>query len=415
MRIYVFLEYYPSPYKSYFDTQFDLFVRAGHELSIFAFGKHQVSKKNKAIRLGLNEKVTYVPNTLKSHPKFMGAILRAVLENPPLAFTRTTRNSLFQSGIKKGIYAFSRASLLPSKPPDICLVHNLIALTRFDFIAKIYPEAPLVLYYHGGELPGVPKLSATKTRNAFSIPDKVFTNTEFSRTQAIARGCDPNKITLHPIGFDMEEFPPLRFKQRKPGTPVEIISVGRLSEEKGIEYAMHALSLIKKDAVFPFRYKIVGKGPSEIALRNLSRDIGIDDYVKFCGQIEDRLLLYRMIAEADILLLPSIPIGYCAETQACSVQEAMMLGTLVLTTDCGGIKESIPIEMMPYNVRPRDPDGIAIKLVEMNALPIEEKIELSTTCREFVQRHYKMEDLNRSILKCAKNRQPANLHETNAN
>ena len=41
MKLLAITEHFPSPYKAYHYVQFDHFLREGHELDVYAFGKHE--------------------------------------------------------------------------------------------------------------------------------------------------------------------------------------------------------------------------------------------------------------------------------------------------------------------------------------------------------------------------------------
>ena len=59
MLIYAFLEHYPSPYKPYFDSQFEQFLRDGHELRNFAFEISPGPIPDKVRALGADHVILY--------------------------------------------------------------------------------------------------------------------------------------------------------------------------------------------------------------------------------------------------------------------------------------------------------------------------------------------------------------------
>jgi hypothetical protein len=60
-RIYAFAEYFPDPFKPYFDTQFAHWVADGHDLTVFAFGSWGDAGHPPIEAFGLVERTTYLP------------------------------------------------------------------------------------------------------------------------------------------------------------------------------------------------------------------------------------------------------------------------------------------------------------------------------------------------------------------
>ncbi len=121
--------------------------------------------------------------------------------------------------------------------PDVCIVHNLRAAAR-PVLENIYPNAVITMHYHGGELPGVPVPPPTSCRrSAFNSFDVVFTNTQNSREHAISRGTLPRRVVISQVGFDAT----LIKVSQSIGGKLNVLMVGRLSEEKGFLFGLQAL------------------------------------------------------------------------------------------------------------------------------------------------------------------------------
>lgn len=98
-------------------------------------------------------------------------------------------------------------------------------------------------------------------------------------------GCPSEKITVSRMGVDME-----RFTQRPvkvPGKPLQIISVARLTEKKGLHVAIEACRQLKARGV-DFHYRITGIGPWERRLRTLIEQYQLEDVVEMPGFAEPR-------------------------------------------------------------------------------------------------------------------------------
>ena len=114
--------------------------------------------------------------------------------------------------------------------------------------------------------------------------------------------------------------------------PIQILYVGRLSPEKGIETLIESVSTLQ----FPFCLSIVGSGNQEKSLKLLAQNLGIADRVLFVGSIKWGESLFSRMRAADILVLPSYTEGL-----PLVVIEAMSQGLPVIASDVGGIPELI--------------------------------------------------------------------------
>jgi glycosyltransferase involved in cell wall biosynthesis len=102
------------------------------------------------------------------------------------------------------------------------------------------------------------------------------------------------------------------------------LCVGRLVPEKGFDVAVRA----SREAGVPL--KIVGRGPEEGRLREMSRD----GEVELLGEL-DSAALERLRSGAAVQLAPS----RCEEQSPYAVLEAMAAGVPVLVSELGGLPE----------------------------------------------------------------------------
>lgn len=111
---------------------------------------------------------------------------------------------------------------------------------------------------------------------------------------------------------------------------INILSVARLSDEKGVDRAIQALAFAdRKD----LRYYIVGMGPLENELKNLAREKGIEEQIFFMGEQENP---YRFMKRADYLLVPSYH-----EAAPVVFDEANVLGLKIISSNTTSAKEMI--------------------------------------------------------------------------
>jgi glycosyltransferase involved in cell wall biosynthesis len=103
-----------------------------------------------------------------------------------------------------------------------------------------------------------------------------------------------------------------------------IIAVGRLVEQKDYPTLLKAFSIVTKSV--KSRLVILGKGPLENELKQLTKKLNISNKVIFLGFKENP---YKYMKKADIFVLSSKWEGF-----GHVIVEAMVCGTSVISTDC---------------------------------------------------------------------------------
>ena len=106
-----------------------------------------------------------------------------------------------------------------------------------------------------------------------------------------------NLISPSDLRKRAEEFVPDEMKNDVPS----ILSIGRLSRQKGYDMALEAMSFLKKKGI-EFRYYIMGTGEDEKSLKQQRDDLNLDEEVIFLGR---KMNPYPYIKAADIILQSS--------------------------------------------------------------------------------------------------------------
>lgn len=397
MLIYVFTEIYPSLYKPYFDTQFEQFLKDGHSLRIFSLRAQGVDYGDKVKELGLERLTKHTPGTMRTIPMFLSTVLVNLARNPLRRINVVYRMRDNDLSLKQYLMQVMRMMVLPFDQPDLCLVHNLTSAVQFSFLRQMYRTCPAAFYYHGGEVAGFPEIGRKDSIRGFAAADYVFTNTESSKSHAIGRGCDAEKIAVCPVGFNLSEFDADEHKEYRRGNVLRILTIGRMSEEKGHIFALRAINDLIAAGFTNVHYKLIGDGPLFDELKSYVLQHGIQEYVQFLGHVS-RDALYEELKNADLHLLPSIVLGTWQENQACVVQEAMLFKTLVINSTAGGVPESTAPIMRQYCVTPEDHQMIVESIKKILSAPQEELREMGEQCRVFALERYNIEKLNRKML-----------------
>jgi glycosyltransferase involved in cell wall biosynthesis len=230
-----------------------------------------------------------------------------------------------------GISDLTLSKYISSKPRVVTAHH----LAR-SHVEVVKPSRKHRLTHPGDELGLVPYLESVSYRRA----DCIVAVSEHTKSELISKlGIEPKKIKVIRHGanrgdylFPLEELTLIR-NEIGVGTPHMLLCVGRLEPRKGIDTLLSSFALIKQ--VTNATLVIVGSG-SQIILRNLAKNLDIEDRVIFLGYVDD-IKLRKLFAACDLFILPSL-----LEGLGIVALEARAAGKFVVASDVGGIPEAVP-------------------------------------------------------------------------
>ncbi|EIO9893990.1 colanic acid biosynthesis glycosyltransferase WcaL [Escherichia coli] len=207
-------------------------------------------------------------------------------------------------------------------------------------------------------------------------------------------GCPREKIAVSRMGVDMTRFSPRPVKA--PATPLEIISVARLTEKKGLHVAIEACRQLKEQGM-AFRYRILGIGPWERRLRTLIEQYQLEDMVEMPG-FKPSHEVKAMLDDADVFLLPSVT-GADGDMEGIPValMEAMAVGIPVVSTLHSGIPELVEADKSGWLVPENDARALAQRLAAFSQLDTDELAPVVKRAREKVEHDFNQQVINREL------------------
>ena len=207
-------------------------------------------------------------------------------------------------------------------------------------------------------------------------------------------GCPREKIAVSRMGVDMTRFSPRPVKA--PATPLEIISVARLTEKKGLHVAIEACRQLKEQGV-AFRYRILGIGPWERRLRTLIEQYQLEDVIEMPG-FKPSHEVKAMLDDADVFLLPSVT-GADGDMEGIPValMEAMAVGIPVVSTLHSGIPELVEADKSGWLVPENDACALAQRLAAFSQLDTDELTTVVKRAREKVEHDFNQQVINREL------------------
>lgn len=136
--------------------------------------------------------------------------------------------------------------------------------------------------------------------------------------------------------------------------PLRLVTVGRLSPEKGHRVLIEALALLDREGAGDFALEVIGPGPEREALAALARARGVADRVTFAGMVPWGPVLFERLDAADLFVLPSLTEGLPR-----AMLEAMSRGLPAVGTAVGGVPDVLDADDM---ARPNDAAALAARI-----------------------------------------------------
>jgi len=239
--------------------------------------------------------------------------------------------------------------------PNIIQTHGVKShfLVRLSGLSQRYPW---VAFHHGYTATDA-KMRAYNQLDRWSLraARKVVTVSQAMAADLAHRGVPPDKILVVHNSVGAADLLALNEgaasnEQWRDSARRVILSVGRLSREKGHIDLISAMALLKS-ADRDSKLILVGDGPERVALEQAVDRFDLFDRVTFTGQVNDVRPYYKM---ADVVALPSY-----SEGSPNVVLEAMAAGVPIVATKVGGVPEILQDGANSLLVAPHDPRAMA--------------------------------------------------------
>jgi colanic acid/amylovoran biosynthesis glycosyltransferase len=340
---------------------------------------------------GAETSILNVVRILKAAPKLFQCLIVA----PRLTYKVLNSSDFgYQALSLSALYRLS-ALCAVSRNYDILHFHFGTIGNNFRFIKELW-RAPFIVSFHGYDFSSWPRKQGLDIYSKlFDTVDAVTTNSEYTRMRVQELGCPPAKIHRLNMGLDLHHFQ-FHERVRKEGKPVRILTVARLVEKKGIEYAIRAVAEVRQTNA-QLHYDIIGEGPLRHQLEALIQELEIQETVTLHGAQDSRNALQAM-AQAHIFILPSVTAADGdQEGQGLVLQEAQAMGMPVVATNHNGFSESIVPNESGFLVPERDVDRLAERLNYLIEHP-QMWPDMGRKGRQHVEKNYDIRKLNRHLV-----------------
>lgn len=198
--------------------------------------------------------------------------------------------------------------------------------------------------------------------------DHIITVSKVARTSYIEQGIDACKVTAIANGIRPLRTAPFADRnalRQKLGIPEDarvVVTVGRLTEQKGHQYLLAAIpQIVSAEPSSLFLW--LGDGPMKQELREQVAAHRLGKRVQMLGTCKDVALFLQV---ADLLAMPSL-----FEGMPLVLLEAMSVGLPIVATKVGGNPELIEDSVHGRLVAPSDPVALASAIVDALANPVQ--------------------------------------------
>lgn len=273
------------------------------------------------------------------------------------------------------------AEIIPVVKPDVLHAHspvlNAIAALRAGkkfgipvvYEVRAFWEDAAV--DHGTSTENGLRYKLTRALETYALKraDAVTTICEGLRKDIVARGIPADKVTVIPNAVDIDKFAlggsadqALKDKLGLSGSRL-IGFIGSFYAYEGLDVLLRAVP--KLSARMPdLRVLLVGGGPQDAQLRQLAKDLRIEDKVVFTGRVpHDQVNKYYDLL--DVLVYPRLPMRLTDLVTPLKPLEAMAQGRILAASDVGGHLELIADGKTGVLFRANDTDSLVEKVAAL--------------------------------------------------
>jgi colanic acid/amylovoran biosynthesis glycosyltransferase len=403
MKIAFLVYEFPKLSESFVVSQITGLLDLGHDVQIFA-NRNPVEPQvhDDVLKYRLMDRTCYISTigTNKTIRRLKTLLLIALnFLKGPIRVSKALKHLLsrresFSYNLLYFVFAFLQ------KKFDIIHCHFGPAGNIGSFLKQAGFGAKLIITFHGYDVTKyIAQHGPDVYKRLFSNGDLFTYNSKATKEKILALGCPPDRMVKLPMGINLDK---IDFEERNvsPDGQINVLSVGRLIEMKGREYAIKAVAKII--GKFPnVRYNIVGDGPLRESLKKLIHELGATDKIALLGWVSSDKLdsLYK---SSHVFLHPSVKAtDGNMEGQGVVLLEAMAYGLTVVATSHGAFGETVGDSAAGFLVPERDVDALTERLEYLITNP-QTWPQIGKIGRGHVEKQYDIKALNQKLLQIYK-------------
>ncbi|MDQ2934498.1 MAG: glycosyltransferase family 4 protein [Chloroflexota bacterium] len=350
--------------------QADALVGAGYEVDIFALRDPGQSPEEQAgavrvLRLPVRRRFVGFAGHLAEYVAFTGqAAVRLTAEH------------------RRRHYRLVQVATLPD---FLVFAAGPLKLAGVPLLLDLHEDMPAFFEDRFASLPGglLRPIVGAVARGSSAMADELLTVHEPLRALAVARGTDPEKITVVMNGADERLFDPGRYPRREfmEGGQLRIVHHSALQRIYGLEVAIEAMARLSPARGDPTaRLDVYGDGPYRPQIEAAIERTGTGAQVHLHGPVPlDQLP--GLLAQADLGLVPSLPESYLQLSLSTKLLEYVAMGVPVIASDLATFRAHFDGAALTY-VPGGDPDALAEAIRRMSADPRAASLQTAAAQRQ---------------------------------
>lgn len=202
---------------------------------------------------------------------------------------------------------------------------------------------------------------------AYRSADVVFALAPYLADAVRVHGA--RRVEVVPNGVDLADLGPI--VRREKTAALRLLSIGRLSIEKGVEHLIAACRLLDSE----YELTIAGSGPLEAQLRESARDL---PRVRFVGAVP-RHELGALYGSHDVFVTPTLN-----EAFSLVVLEALACGLPIIGSDIDALRAVVRDGENGLLVPPAQPSAIAAAITRLSVNePLRAKLASQANASEY--------------------------------
>lgn len=359
LRVGFYLNSFPVTSETFILRQIASLIELGHD--VFIIAEKQSASAQQHLTLSKYEMMDRVNYLAERKPNSGTSRFRTLAKLIALATTKPNVVLGGKSSIKRELLAQAQSG--KHYRFDALVAHfGPNALSALHLVKRGIIDAPLIPVFHGYDVTRTIKQYGPDVyKELFQRSHLCLAISERWRTRLVELGCSQERAVVHRVGLDIDRYDFVVQKRRK--GPFKALSVARLVEKKGIEYAIRAVANLR--SAMEIQYFVVGEGPLASDLISLANSLGVRDIVHFVGAKSEQEV-QRYMKSSDALIVPSV-VASDGDEEGIPVvlMEAMASGLPVIATRHSGIPELVEDGISGYLVDEKDVLGISDRIFQI--------------------------------------------------
>lgn len=363
IRIGFFLRDFPVYSETFVIDQINGLLSRGFQVTVYTMRIHEDTKN--ILELNNINIIVIGPNISQANSSLLkkaSAILFSCFDWSFLKKVISKKSSdgfgVYEAAyIKQNNPQYENDVIISHFGPNAVLANHLIDLNVF--------KGKLIAVFHGYDISVKQILDQYRIGyiQLFQSNFLALPISELWKNKLLEMGCPREKIRVNRMGVNIDKF---KFNPKSEiSKPLNILTVARHTEKKGIEYAIRAIKLLNDQGI-SVRYSVAGTGPLYEHHNKLIKELNLSEEVQLLGYLPPEKIS-KALDEADIFLLPSVTAeSGDMEGIPVSLMEAMAKGVCCVSTFHSGIPELIEDNVSGFLAKEKDPHSLAYKIASIS-------------------------------------------------